>query len=406
MARDLKYTRNIGIMAHIDAGKTTTSERILFYTGKTHKIGEVHEGGALWTGWFRSRSAVSPSLRPQPPHSGSTRTPVSDQPDRYPGTRRLHRRGGAFAARAGRRRSPRSAPWAASSPSRRPYGVRPTSTTFPVSVTSTRWTARVPTSWPLRSDQGALRRYGSARRSAIGAEDKFEGLVDLIYNNAIYYFDDKSVRDNFELREIPEHEGRGRRVARQAHRGGRVDRRRADGEVLRGSRFDHARGAYRSYPHATISMQLVPMMCGSSFHNKGVQKLLDYIMAFLPSPMDVPAVEGVNPKTDETEIRHASARIRSAVWRSRSRPTRSWVVWLSFAYIRAARRRFVRAERTQRQARAHQPYLPDARQQAEPDGDVSAAISALRRFQGDSHGRYALRRERAIVLEQMTSPSR
>ena len=72
--RDLHYTRNIGIMAHIDAGKTTTSERILFYTGKTHKIGEVHEGGATMDWMVQERSAVSPSPRPQRPPSGTTRT--------------------------------------------------------------------------------------------------------------------------------------------------------------------------------------------------------------------------------------------------------------------------------------------------------------------------------------------
>ena len=71
----LQMTRNIGIMAHIDAGKTTTTERILYYTGINHKIGEVHDGGARWTGWFRSRSVVSPSLPLLPPATGLTLRP-------------------------------------------------------------------------------------------------------------------------------------------------------------------------------------------------------------------------------------------------------------------------------------------------------------------------------------------
>ena len=141
----------------------------------------------------------------------------------------------------------------------------------------------------------------------IGVEDKFEGLIDLIYNNAIYYYDDKTVRDNFEIREIPEN----LKAEAEEWRNKLIEEVAATDDALMEKFFedpnsitpDELIAAIRT---ATMNMSLVPMLCGSSFHNKGVQKLLDYIVAFLPSPLDVPAVEGVNPKTEEPEVRHAS----------------------------------------------------------------------------------------------------
>ena len=140
----------------------------------------------------------------------------------------------------------------------------------------------------------------------IGAEDKFEGLVDLIYNNAIYYFDDKTVRDNFELREIPA----SMKAEAAEWRAKLIEEVAATDDALMEKFFEDPDSItpeelIAAIRTATIGMKLVPMMCGSSFHNKGVQKLLDYIIAFLPSPMDVAAVEGVNPKTEQTEIRHS-----------------------------------------------------------------------------------------------------
>ena len=132
-------------------------------------------------------------------------------------------------------------------------------------------------------------------------------MVDLIYKNAIYYYDDKSVRDNFELKEIPAS------MAEEAAewRAKLIEEVASTDEALMEKFFedpdsitpDELLAAIRK---ATISMQLVPMLCGSSFHNKGVQKLLDCIIAFLPSPLDLPAVTGINPKTEQEEVRHAS----------------------------------------------------------------------------------------------------
>ena len=137
MAKDLKFTRNIGIMAHIDAGKTTTSERILFYTGKTHKIGEVHEGAATMD-WMvqeqeRGITITSDATTAFWRYEDKTyQINLIDTPGHVDFTVEVER-------------SVQSAAW---NPSPKPYGARPTNTMCPVSVTSTRWTVPVPTSWP------------------------------------------------------------------------------------------------------------------------------------------------------------------------------------------------------------------------------------------------------------------
>ncbi len=308
MARDLKYTRNIGIMAHIDAGKTTTSERILFYTGKTHKIGETHEGAATmdWMAQEQERgititSAATTAFWQYKDHQYQIN--LIDTPGHVDFTveveRSLRVLDGAVATFCA------------------VGGVEPQSETV--------WRQADKYNVPRIGYVNKMDRTGADFYAVcsqikehfgtnalpvvlpIGAEDKFEGLVDLIYNRAIYYFDDKTVRDNFEYREIP--------AAMQAEaaewRAKLIEEVAATDDALMEKFFedpdsitpDELIAAIRT---ATMSMSLVPMMCGSSFHNKGVQLLLDYIMAFLPSPLDVPAVEGVNPKTDETETRNAT----------------------------------------------------------------------------------------------------
>ncbi len=308
MARDLKYTRNIGIMAHIDAGKTTTSERILFYTGKTHKIGEVHEGGATmdWMVQEQERgititSAATTAFWQYKDHQYQIN--LIDTPGHVDFTveveRSLRVLDGAVATFCA------------------VGGVEPQSETV--------WRQADKYNVPRIGYVNKMDRTGADFLAVcaqikehfgatalpvvlpIGAEDKFEGLIDLIYNNAIYYYDDKSVRDNFELKEIPEN----MKAEAAEWRAKLIEEVASTDDALMEKFFedpdsitpDELIAAIRT---ATINMSLVPMMCGSSFHNKGVQKLLDYIMAFLPSPLDVPAVEGVNPKTDETEVRHAS----------------------------------------------------------------------------------------------------
>ena len=308
MARDLKYTRNIGIMAHIDAGKTTTSERILFYTGKTHKIGETHEGAATmdWMVQEQERgititSAATTAFWNYKDHQYQIN--LIDTPGHVDFTveveRSLRVLDGAVATFCA------------------VGGVEPQSETV--------WRQADKYNVPRIGYVNKMDRTGADFLAVcaqikehfgatalpvvlpIGVEDKFEGLIDLIYNNAIYYYDDKTVRDNFELKEIPEN----MKAEAAEWRAKLIEEVAATDDALMEKFFedpdsitpDELIAAIRT---ATMNMSLVPMMCGSSFHNKGVQKLLDYIMAFLPSPLDVPAVEGVNPKTDETELRNAT----------------------------------------------------------------------------------------------------
>ena len=307
MARDLKYTRNIGIMAHIDAGKTTTSERILFYTGKTHKIGETHEGAATmdWMVQEQERGITITSAATTAFWNYKDRQyqiNLIDTPGHVDFTveveRSLRVLDGAVATFCA------------------VGGVEPQSETV--------WRQADKYNVPRIGYVNKMDRTGADFLAVcaqikehfgatalpvvlpIGVEDKFEGLVDLIYNNAIYYYDDKTVRDNFELKEIPEN----MKAEAAEWRAKLIEEVAATDDALMEKFFedpdsitpDELIAAIRT---ATMNMTLVPMLCGSSFHNKGVQKLLDCIMAFLPSPLDVPAVEGVNPKTDETEVRNS-----------------------------------------------------------------------------------------------------
>ena len=295
-------------MAHIDAGKTTTSERILFYTGKTHKIGETHEGSATmdWMAQEQERgititSAATTAFWNYKGHQYQIN--LIDTPGHVDFTveveRSLRVLDGAVATFCA------------------VGGVEPQSETV--------WRQAHKYNVPRIGYVNKMDRTGADFYAVcaqikehfgttalpvvlpIGSEDKFEGLIDLIYNNAIYYYDDKTVRDNFELKEIPAN----MQAEAAEWRAKLIEEVAATDDALMEKFFedpdsitpDELIAAIRT---ATMNMTLVPMMCGSSFHNKGVQKLLDYVMAFLPSPLDVPAVEGINPKTEETETRQAS----------------------------------------------------------------------------------------------------
>ena len=307
-ARDLKYTRNIGIMAHIDAGKTTTSERILFYTGKTHKIGETHEGAATmdWMAQEQERgititSAATTAFWNYKGHQYQIN--LIDTPGHVDFTveveRSLRVLDGAVATFCA------------------VGGVEPQSETV--------WRQADKYNVPRIGYVNKMDRTGADFYAVcaqikehfgttalpvvlpIGVEDKFEGLIDLIYNKAVYYYDDKTVRDNFELREIPEN----MKAEAEEWRNKLIEEVASVDDALMEKFFEDPDSItpeelIAAIRTATMQMQVVPMLCGSSFHNKGVQHLLDAVMAYLPSPLDVPAIEGVNPKTEETEVRHAT----------------------------------------------------------------------------------------------------
>ncbi|MBE6208645.1 MAG: elongation factor G [Rikenellaceae bacterium] len=309
MARDLRYTRNIGIMAHIDAGKTTTSERILFYTGKTHKIGETHEGTATmdWMAQEQERGITITSAATTAFWNYNSKTyqiNLIDTPGHVDFTveveRSLRVLDGAVATFCA------------------VGGVEPQSETV--------WRQADKYNVPRIGYVNKMDRTGAdfmnvcaqvkERLGAnplplvlpIGSEDKFVGLIDLIDMKAIYYNDDKTVRDNYELKEIPAE----MQAEAEEWRNKLIEEVAAEDEALMEKFFTDPDTITRNelmaaIRKATCSMKLIPMLCGSSFKNKGVQLLLDSIIAYLPSPVDVPAIVGTHPSTGDEEVRHSDA---------------------------------------------------------------------------------------------------
>ncbi len=296
-------------MAHIDAGKTTTSERILFYTGKTHKIGETHEGTATmdWMAQEQERGITITSAATTAFWNYNSKTyqiNLIDTPGHVDFTveveRSLRVLDGAVATFCA------------------VGGVEPQSETV--------WRQADKYNVPRIGYVNKMDRTGAdfmnvcaqvkERLGAnplplvlpIGSEDKFVGLIDLIDMKAIYYNDDKTVRDNYELKEIPAE----MQAEAEEWRNKLIEEVAAEDEVLMEKFFTDPDTITRNelmaaIRKATCSMKLIPMLCGSSFKNKGVQLLLDSIIAYLPSPVDVPAIVGTHPSTGDEEVRHSDA---------------------------------------------------------------------------------------------------
>ena len=406
--RDLTYTRNIGIMAHIDAGKTTTSERILFYTGKTHKIGETHEGAATmdWMAQEQERgititSAATTAFWNYKGHQYQIN--LIDTPGHVDFTveveRSLRVLDGAVATFCA------------------VGGVEPQSETV--------WRQADKYNVPRIGYVNKMDRTGADFYAVcaqikehfgttalpvvlpIGAEDKFEGLIDLIYNKAVYYFDDKTVRDNFELREIPEN----MKAEAEEWRNKLIEEVASVDDALMEKFFEDPDSItpeelIAAIRTATMQMQVVPMLCGSSFHNKGVQHLLDAVMAYLPSPLDVPAIEGVNPKTEETEVRKADENepFCGLAFKIATDP---FVGRLAFVRVYSGKLdagSYVYNARSGKRERISRIYQMHANKQnpmeAVSAGDICAAVGFKEIRTGDT----LCAEGSPIVLEQMTFP--
>ena len=302
--RDLHLTRNIGIMAHIDAGKTTTSERILFYTGKTHKLGEVHDGAATMD-WMAQEQERGITIT-----SAATTCFWNYNGDKYqinlidtPG----HVDFTAEVERSLRVLDGAVATYCAVG------GVQPQSETV--------WRQADKYNVPRIGYVNKMDRSGAdffevVRQMhdvlganpvpvviPIGAEEKFKGVVDLIKMQAILWHDE-TLGAEYEVEEIPAdlmdeaQEWREKMLESVAE----FD------DALMEKFFDDPstiteEEILRALRNATVQMACTPMFCGSSFKNKGVQTLLDYVCAFLPSPLDTPNVVGTNPDTKEEEDR-------------------------------------------------------------------------------------------------------
>ena len=305
--RDLHLTRNIGIMAHIDAGKTTTSERILFYTGKTHKIGEVHDGAATmdWMAQEQERGITITSAATTCNwtwNGKQFKINLIDTPGHVDFTAEVERSlrvlDGAVAT------------YSAAD------GVQPQSETV--------WRQADKYNVPRIGYVNKMDRSGAdffetvqqmkdilganpvVIQVPIGAEENFKGVVDLIKMKAILWHDE-TMGAEYDIEDIPADlkdecdEWRNKLLEAAAE----YD------EALMEKYFDDPNSITEAEIIAairkgTISMACTPMICGSSYKNKGVQPLLDYVCAFLPAPVDVDVVMGTNPNTDEEEGRKPS----------------------------------------------------------------------------------------------------
>ena len=300
--KDLKYTRNIGIMAHIDAGKTTTSERILYYTGKTHKIGEVHEGAATMD-WMvqeqeRGITITSAATTAFWHYNGSVfQINLIDTPGHVDFTveveRSLRVLDGTIATfcAVGRVQPQSETVWRQADK----YKVPKIAYINKMDRVGADFLACVE---EMRTKLGA---HAVPICIPIGAEDKFKGIVDLIARKAIFYnLGDELV--NYDIKDIPEEMADEVALWRDKL----VEAAAECDDALMEKYFEDPDSITEeeiiaAMRKGTIAMQIVPACCGSSFKNKGVQFLLDAVMRYLPSPLDKGSVVGTDPKTGEEE---------------------------------------------------------------------------------------------------------
>ena len=310
MARDLKFTRNIGIMAHIDAGKTTTSERILYYTGKTHKIGETHEGSATmdWMAQEQERGITITSAATTAfwKYNGDQyQINLIDTPGHVDFTveveRSLRVLDGTVATfcAVGRVQPQSETVWRQADK----YGVP--------KIAYVNKMDRVGADFYAVVDE--MKEKLGARAVPIcipiGAEDKFDGIIDLVAMKAMIYDHNSEALVNYQITDIPE------KYAEEAAawREKLVEAAAEYDESLMEKFFEDPDSiteeeVIAALRAATIDMAIVPACCGSSFKNKGVQFLLDAVMRYLPSPLDKGSVTGTNPNTGDEETRQPSVK--------------------------------------------------------------------------------------------------
>ncbi len=296
----LERTRNIGIMAHIDAGKTTTTERILFYTGKTHKMGETHDGGATmdWMAQEQERGITITSAATTC-FWKDNRINIIDTPGHVDFTveveRSLRVLDGSvtvFCAKGGVEPQSETV-WRQADQ----YGVPRMAYVNKMDVMGADF-YRVVDMMKTR-----LKTNPVPIQLPIGAEDTFKGIIDLMNMEADVYYDEMG--KDMRVEPIPADM---LEKAQQYHNEMVEAIAATDDELM--EKFlmdeeltvDELKAALRK---ATIANQLVPVVCGTSYKNKGVQKLLDAVIDYMPSPLDIPAIKGVNPETEEEDERKA-----------------------------------------------------------------------------------------------------
>ena len=404
--RDLHLTRNIGIMAHIDAGKTTTSERILFYTGKTHKIGEVHDGAATmdWMAQEQERgiTITSAATTCNWNYEGkSYKINLIDTPGHVDFTAEVERSlrvlDGAVAT------------YSAAD------GVQPQSETV--------WRQADKYNVPRIGYVNKMDRSGAnffetvqqmkdilganpiAIQIPIGAEENFKGVVDLLKMKAILWHDE-TMGAEYDVEEIPADladeaaEWREKLVEGAANFDDEVMELYLDGKEISEEML------LRAIRKGTVAMECCPMLLGSSYKNKGVQPLLDYVCAFLPSPLDTPNIVGTNPDTDEEEDRKPSedAPTSALAFKIATDPFMGRLVFFRVYSGKIAAGSYVYNPRSGKRERISRLFQMNSKQEIPMDsidaGDIGAGVG----FKDIRTGDTLCDENHPIVLESMTFP--
>ena len=416
MARDLKYTRNIGIAAHIDAGKTTTTERVLYYTGVSHKIGEVHDGAASmdWMEQEQERGITITSAATtctwQFPKENAQVLPdtkdyhfnIIDTPGHVDFTVEVNRSlrvldGLVFLFSA-------------------VDGVEPQS--------ETNWRLADNYKVPRIGFVNKMDRQGSDFMMVcnqvkemlgsnavpivlnIGDEENFKGIVDLVKNRAIVWHEE-GMGSTFDVVDIPEELKEESKILRgklieevAAYDENLLEKYMEDEDSIT---EDEVHAALRS---AVMDMSIIPMICGSAFKNKGVQFLLDAVCRYLPSPMDKEGIVGVNPDTEQEEIRRPDVKEPFAALAFKI-ATDPFVGRLAFFRAYSGRLdagSYVLNNRSGKKERISRIYQMHANKQNAIDyieaGDIGAAVG----FKSIKTGDTLTAEKHPIVLESMDFP--
>ena len=404
--RDLHLTRNIGIMAHIDAGKTTTSERILFYTGKTHKIGEVHDGAATmdWMAQEQERgiTITSAATTCNWNYLGKNfKINLIDTPGHVDFTAEVERSlrvlDGAVAT------------YSAAD------GVQPQSETV--------WRQADKYNVPRigyvnKMDRSGANFFETVQQMKdilganpcpiqipIGAEENFKGVVDLINMKAMYWHDE-TMGAEYDITEIPAelvdeaNEWRDKLLDSASNFDDDLMEKYLEGEDVTEEQL------IKAIRKGTCAMELTPMILGSSYKNKGVQPLLDYICAFLPSPLDTEAIVGTNPDTDEEEDRLPSddAPTAALAFKIATDPFMGRLVFFRVYSGKIEAGSYVYNPRSGKKERISRLFQMDSHKEIPMDtidaGDIGAGVG----FKDIRTGDTLCDEAHPIVLESMTFP--
>ena len=406
-SRDLTFTRNIGIMAHIDAGKTTTSERILYYTGKTHKIGEVHDGAATmdWMVQEQERGiTITSAATTAFWHYGGKVYQINliDTPGHVDFTveveRSLRVLDGTIATfcAVGRVQPQSETVWRQADK----YGVPKIAYVNKMDRVGADFLACVE---EIHTKLGA---NAVPICLPIGAEDKFQGIVDLISRKAIVY-DSSDELVNYKVQDIPsdmleEVENWREKLVEAA---AECD------ESLMEKFFEDPDSVTEeeiiaALRQGTIAMQIVPACCGSSFKNKGVQFLLDAVMRYLPSPLDKGVVKGTSPRTGNEEdlLPSADQPFCALVFKIATDPFVGRLAFLRVYSGRVDAGSYVYNVRTARKERIARLYQMHSNHQNPIDfveaGDICAAVGFKDLRTGDT----ICDENHPVILESMVFP--